>query len=210
MPSNWISIHPGLNARTVAYLHEKNRERVVTFAQKILLGKSEFRALLEVYDLLLAPIAFGYYFMGRFFFAKTYYASKDCNQCDLCVKACPVKAIIKVDQRPFWTFNCESCMKCMGSCPEKAIETGHGVFIGYSLIFSMFIIVPFFKYFNLYFFQIENGLLKNLVESLLFLMFFAVWYRIVHWSMRFKIIERIIVYTSFTKYKFWGQRYKAL
>ena len=126
MPSNWISIHPGLNDRTVKYLHKKNKERVGVFAQKIIQGKSYFKALLEVYDLLLAPIALGYFVAGRFFLAKTFYASRDCNNCDLCIKSCPVRAIIKVDNRPFWTFNCESCMKCMSSCPEKAIETGHG------------------------------------------------------------------------------------
>ncbi len=31
MPSNWISLHPGLNDRTVKYLHEKSRERVDGF-----------------------------------------------------------------------------------------------------------------------------------------------------------------------------------
>jgi len=210
MPSNWISLHPGLNHRTVKYLHGKNKEKVEAFARKILSGKSHFKALLEVYDILIAPIAFGYYFIGRFFFAKTFYASKDCNNCDICIKACPVKAIIKVDQRPFWTFNCESCMKCMGNCPDKAIETGHGFIIAYSLFFSLIFLVGFYKFFGLYFYQIENGLLKILVESLLFLSLLSLWYRMIHWSMRFKIVERIIVFTSFTNYKFWGRRYKAL
>lgn len=210
MPSNWISIHPGLNDRTVKFLHEKNKERVTVFAQKILSGKTYFKALLEVYDIFLFPVALAYYFIGRFFFAKTFYASRDCNNCDVCVKNCPVKAIIKVDKRPFWTFNCESCMKCMGNCPKKAIETGHGYIIGYSLIFSMVIVGLFYKYFGLNFFQIENGLVKMFVESALFLLLLTFWYRIVHWSMQFKTVERIIVYTSFTKYKWWGRRYKAL
>ena len=210
MPSNWISLHPGLNHQTVKYLHEKNKLKVEVFARKILSGKSHFKALIEVYDILLVPIAFGYYFIGRFLFSKTFYASKACNNCDICMKACPVKAIIKVNQRPFWTFNCESCMKCMGNCPEKAIETGHGFIIAYSLFFSLIFLVGFYNYFGLYFYRIENSLLKMLVESLLFLSLLSLWYRIIHWSMRFKIMERIIVFTSFTNYKCWGRRYKAL
>jgi ferredoxin len=210
LPSNWISVHPGLNDRTIKYLHEKNRERVTLFARKILSGKSDFKALREVQDLLIAPVAVLYYFVGRFLLAKTYFASADCNNCDICIKECPVKAIIKVDKRPFWTFNCESCMKCMGNCPKKAIETGHGFIIEYTLIYYGVLLGLFYKYFDLYFFKIDNQLLKFTVETILFLGLLAIWYRIVHYAMRFRIFERIMVYTSLTKFKFWGRRYKAL
>ncbi|MEI6577635.1 MAG: EFR1 family ferrodoxin [Bacteroidota bacterium] len=176
MPSNWISLHPGLNNRTVKYLHEKNKERVVVFAQKILSGKSHFKALLEIYDILLAPIALGYYIVGRFFLAKSFFASGDCDNCDLCIKSCPVKAIIKVDHRPFWTFNCESCMKCMGNCPKRAIETGHGYVIGFSLFFWSVFLAVFNKYWDFYFLQIENSFVKMLVESVLFLSLLVMWY----------------------------------
>jgi len=210
MPSNWISVHPGLNNRTVKYLHEKNRERVRAFAQRVLSGKLYFRALLEVYDILFAPIALGYFFVGRFLFAKTFFASRDCNNCDLCIKACPVQAIIKVDNRPFWTFNCESCMKCMSSCPKKAIETGHGYVAAFVHVFLSVILVLFYKYFEVLFFPIENGLLKMVIESILFIAFIGIWYRLVHWLLRFKALERLTVFTSLTKYKWWGRRYKAL
>jgi len=210
MPSNWISLHPGLNDRTVKYLHEKNKERVTVFAHRIISGKSYFRALLEVYDILFAPIALGYYLVGRFFLAKTFFASHDCNNCDMCIKACPVKAIIKVDNRPFWTFNCESCMKCMSNCPKKAIETGHGYIAAFVNVFYAVILVAFYKYFNTYLFPIENTLFKFILESVLSIAFLAVWYRMVHWLLRFKVLERLTVYTSLTKYKWWGRRYKAL
>lgn len=210
MPSNWISLHPGLNMRTVKYLHEKNKERVEVFARKIVQGKSYFRALLEVYDLMLAPIALAYFVAGRFFLSKTFYASRDCNNCDLCIKSCPVKAIIKVDNRPFWTFNCESCMKCMSSCPKKAIETGHGYIAAFVFLFNAIILVAFYKSLNTYFPHIENGLIKFVVESVLSITFIGIWYRIIHWLLRNKLFEQITVYTSLTKYKWWGRRYKAL
>ncbi|MFZ4401389.1 MAG: EFR1 family ferrodoxin [Bacteroidales bacterium] len=210
MPSNWISVHPGLNDRTVKFLHEKNKERVEKFANKIMQGKSHFKHLLEVYDILFTPIAVAYYLAGRFFLAKSYFASADCDNCGLCIKACPVKGVKLVENRPFWTFNCESCMKCMSNCPRKAIETGHGYIIAGMYVFLTVILVLFYKYFNAWFFPIENNLLKMVIESALSIAYIGIWYRLVHWLLQFKVLERITVYTSLTKYKCWGRRYKAL
>jgi ferredoxin len=211
LPSNWISVHPGLNERTVKYLHERNQEKVYRFARKVLNRGSDFRSMYEIIqDTLVAPISLGYHFIGRFLFAKTYYASADCDNCDLCIKACPVKAIKKVDGRPFWTFNCESCMRCMSNCPKKAIETGHGYLLVIALLSSLVFTGLFYRYFKLLFFDVEHTFLGFVLESVLFLGILAIWYRILHYAMRIKFIERMIVYTSLTKYKFWGRRYKAL
>lgn len=211
LPSNWISIHPGLNARTVKYLHEKNKVKVSAFANRVFSGKSDFHAMIEIIqDLLVSPITLGYYFIGRFIFAKSFYASRDCNNCDLCIKGCAMKAIIKIDNRPFWTFNCESCMKCMGNCPKRAIETGHSFIIGYLIVISSIVMALFYKYFNQLFFPIENEVVKFMIESVLSISLMGLFYRLIHYLMRFKFFERFIVYTSLTKYKFWGPRYKAL
>jgi ferredoxin/flavodoxin len=211
LPSNWISVHPGLNERTVKYLHERNQEKVYRFARNVFAGGSDFRGLYEIIqDALVAPISLGYYFMGRFLFAKTYFASADCDNCGLCIKSCPVKAIKKVDNRPFWTFNCESCMHCMSNCPKRAIETGHGYILVFSLLFSLLLSGLFYKYFAELFFDIKNTFTGFVISSALFLAMLAVWYRAIHFAMRLRFVERLIVYTSFTKYKFWGRRYRAL
>ncbi|MBK6967087.1 MAG: EFR1 family ferrodoxin [Bacteroidales bacterium] len=209
MPSNWISVHPGLNDRTVKFLHEKNKERVEKFAHKIMQGKSHFKHLIEVYDILLAPIALGYYLAGRFFLAKTYYASADCDNCGLCIKACPVKGVKMIGNRPFWTFNCESCMKCMSNCP-KSHRNRSWIYFRRCPCFPLSYLVLFYKYFNAWFFPIENAMLKIVVESVLLVAFIGIWYRLVHWLLRYKVPERLTVYTSLTKYKWWGRRYKAL
>jgi len=211
MPSNWISVHPGLNERTVKYLHEKNKERVTAYADKILSGGSSFKAVREIIiDLLISPVSFLYYFAGRFVFAKTYFASAACNNCDICIRGCPVKAIIKVDRRPFWTFNCESCMKCMGNCPKKAIETAHGFIIGIMFVNSSLLIGLFYFWFDYFLFPINNEIVRSIVETLLLLATLGISYRIIHYCMRFRRVERLMVYTSLTKYKWWGRRYKAL
>ena len=210
LPSNWVSLHPGLNERTVQFLHKRNKLKVQTIVSKILSGKSDFRSFREIIqDTLLAPIALGYYFAGRFMLAKTFYASADCDNCGLCEKQCPVKAIISVDKRMFWTFNCESCMKCMSNCPKRAIETAHGFIVGW-LVLASVLLGLLFQIMDTTVFKIENELLFSIVKTMLTLAFLALGYRLVHYLMRFSFFERMMVYTSLTKYRFWGRRYKAL
>jgi ferredoxin len=211
LPSNWISLHPGLNDRTVKFLYEKNQLKVNAFLAETLAGKRSFRkASMElVQDIAIAPVALLYYFIGRFYISKTFYASHKCNNCGLCIKACPVKAIVKIDKRPFWTFHCESCMKCIGNCPEKAIEVGHGFIIAFTVFYSTVILVLFYKYFNQFFFKLDNYWLQFVIEPLLLIVFLSFAYRIFHWLLRFKFFEKIILYSSLTHYKFWGNRYKA-
>jgi len=210
LPSNWISVHPGLNDRTVKYLHERNKLRVTKFANKTLEGGKDFRSLREIIqDILISPISVGYYFVGRFFMAKTYYASTACNNCNLCVNQCPVHAIKIVDNRPFWTFHCESCMHCMSYCPHKAIETAHGAIIGFVLLFSLIVWSAFELHFrNL--FQLDNAVANFVVQSGLLLGLLAIWYRTLHYLLRYKWFNKFITFTSLTFYKFWGRRYRAL
>ena len=211
LPSNWISLHPGLNGRTIKYLHEKNKERVAKFASSFFAGKKNYKVYFEIIqDMICAPVSIGYYFIGRFVLAKTFYASDDCNDCDICIKGCPVKAIKKIDNRPYWTFKCESCMKCMGNCPKKAIETAHGLIAVVSVVYSLVFSTLFYKYFTLFFFEITNGFARFIIGNLIFIGMLFLGYRFIHYCMRFRFVERMMVYTSLTKFRFWGRRYKAL
>jgi ferredoxin len=210
LPSNWISLHPGLNDQTVLFLHQKNKERVMQYARSILLGKRSFKAVREiVQDLAITPIAVGYYFIGRFFLAKTFYASEHCNACALCIKSCPVKAIIIKNKRPYWTFKCESCMQCMSYCPKKAIETAHGFAMGVWLTASWVLIPLFYRLLNNYV-VIHNGLLRYMLRMTVFFIIMAAIYRMVHFMMKYRIVQKIMEYSSLTRYKWWGKRYKAL
>jgi ferredoxin len=211
LPSNWIFIHPGLNERVVKYLHDKNKEKIAVFAQKIFLGKSDFKCLREiVQDFLVAPIAILYYCIGRFFLSKTYYASSECDNCGICIKNCPVKAIIEVDKRPFWTYRCESCMRCMGNCPKKAIETAQGFAFGIWALYTFALLTAFYKYAPLFLLPLENRAAIFLIKTVIFLSATMLGYRLMHYLLRFKWFEKIVIYTSFTKYRFWGRRYRAL
>ena len=106
LPSNWISIHPGLKQKVVLSIMQRCKKISETFALRMLSGKKDFRALFDIIqDLLITPIAFAYYLVGRFVFAKSFYADRKCIQCDKCINECTIGAITKVDHRPFGLTN---------------------------------------------------------------------------------------------------------
>ncbi len=207
LPSNWISLHPGLNDSSVKAIYKKRKEDTNRFAEKILSGRRSYKPLFEmVFDLLVLPIAVAYYLAGRFVLTKTFVASSRCTGCGLCVKKCPVNAIKIVDGRCFWTLSCESCMCCMNICPERAIETAHGFIAVCAVVFYLWILKLFYGFTGI---VISNVLLRMAVGTILFFVFVSISYLIIHLLMRFPFFEKIIAYTSLTRYKFW-RRYRPL
>jgi ferredoxin len=211
LPSNWISLHPGLNRKTIAFLHNKMEIRVVRNASLMLEGRKIFPFLLKEFipDLILSPVSLTYYFIGRFVFSKTFIASWNCNKCKKCVESCPVKAIRLVDTRPYWTFKCESCMRCMSFCPEGAIQTSHGSFTVFAILISILFEPLMYRSLQYFLIDVQSGLLKFILETVSFLLLLLAWYRIIHYLMRYRFFNNLIVYSSLTKYKFWGKRYRA-
>ncbi len=214
LPSNWISLHPAIEKAGTEIIYSKQKLKVAGFAGKILTGKPVYRALYDiVQDAIISPFTFGYLLMGRFFFSKSYFASRECNLCMVCLNECPVKAISVVDDRMFWASKCESCMHCMNICPKHAIETPHGFLIAFFYIFSITIsagIASLITNFNAgkYFSWMRNDFIKFMLTSAVVLPFYFMTYRIMHFLMRFRVIERIMTLTSLTHLKYWG-RYKA-
>lgn len=207
MPSNWISLHPALNERTVKFIHQKNYERVKKHADKIFSGRKNFLALRDIIqDLLIAPVSLGYYLVGRFAFAKTFYASYKCDDCGVCIEQCPVKAIEKINNHPYWTFRCESCMKCMNSCPKRAIETAHGLFITTIFLISTLsslILTPLLPE------NFFNDSIRFIIVNSVFVALLGVLYKAQHLFVKKNFVGKLIALTSLTHYKFWG-RYKSI
>jgi Pyruvate/2-oxoacid:ferredoxin oxidoreductase delta subunit/flavodoxin len=207
MPSNWISIHPALRENAVKFIHKKNYSRVKKHSEKIFSGSNNFLAFRDlIQDILIAPVSLAYFLVGRFAFAKTFYASYKCDNCDICIKQCPVKAIEKINNHPYWTFNCESCMKCMNSCPKRAIETAHGLFI-ITIFFistlSSIILTPLLPE------NVLNDLIRFIIVNSVFIAFLWILYKAQHLLIGRKSIGKLISLTSLTYYKFWG-RYKSI
>ncbi len=85
LPSNWISFHPGVKEMVVASIYARCKRITVSFADKILSGKRVYTAFRDIIqDLLVSPVSIGYFFVGRFILAKSFYATSACDNCDLC------------------------------------------------------------------------------------------------------------------------------
>lgn len=215
LPSNWIILHPGLKQEVIKSIYSRCNTKVEQFANSLLNGKSKYKALISLpIDLLIAPIAVGYYFIGRFFLAKTLVASDDCNQCGICIKQCPVSAIKMVKETPFWTYKCESCMRCINNCPQRAIETAHGfvaliLYVAYGLaIPAIFLMLKKYQISEPNEPSVFLGYLWSIFEWLIFIIIVFIGYRILYYFMQFKSLNRIVTYSSLSKYKFW-RRYHS-
>jgi ferredoxin len=215
LPSNWISLHPGLNKDAIEAIYIRRKKQAEEFALRLLAGKKDFRALLDlIQDVLITPISFLYYFFGRYMLAKTFIASSKCNTCLQCIEECPVQAIRLVDNRPYWSHKCESCMHCMNLCPRQAIETAHGFITGVFILVNSVILLHIYKIANVS--QTVADIIKipggsyiiDLFEMLILMLVLFAAYRLVHYLMRFKFFDRLVVYTSLTKLKFW-KRYRV-
>ncbi len=206
LPSNWISLHPGLKEKVVISIHQRCKRITESFAKIIFSGRKNYSALYEIpIDLLLIPISLGYYFIGRFILAKTFYASSTCDNCMICIEHCPVKAIKLIQKRPFWSYRCESCMKCINNCPKRSIETAHGYIIGAIILFYTTILFFIYNYLTGDVIEeiLANSIIRVIFESIFLFLFIIISYRIVHYLRRFKLVDWIIINTSLTKYKFW-------
>lgn len=215
LPSNWISLHPGLKQKVVNSLAEHWKTKITLFTDKLLAGeRSYLPALISLpFDLLVVPLAFGYYFLGRFVIAKTFYATDKCDNCMLCVKACPTRSLVMKDNRPYWKASCESCMHCMNYCPQRAIEVSHNWLI--PLIWVMVAVVN--PWISQQVMQLTREFIpslellgraaaKILQWSVLFAVFCLVYY-LIHYLMHFLFFRKFMRYTSISRFAFW-RRYR--
>jgi len=207
LPSNWISLHPGVRREVISSIYDHWEINVRSFARKILSGKRVWRGLYSwPLDVALVPVALGYYLGGRFFLSKTFAAGTDCNLCGLCIKECPTGSIKIVDGRPYWKLTCESCMKCINRCPEKAIQTTHGLAVAFWLIISSLFGVIFPAIVRIGGIN-QDAIWWKIIEQLLQfgVLIASVWacYLIIHYIQRFKPFRYMIEFTSLSRFGFW-------
>jgi len=211
MPSNWISVHPGLRQKVIKSIVKRCKYMTMRFADKLLAGKKVNRGLYDLpIDILISPIAIGYYLYGRFILSKTFIATDDCNQCRICEKECPVDAISMRNGMPYWSYNCESCMHCMNACPQRAIETPHAyTALVWWLAFSL-IPVLILKYLPNAsdFTDLQSEAIYKLLQFVLGGLIIFGAYKVLHALMKFRAFNNLVAYTSLTRYAFW-RRYKG-
>lgn len=209
LPSNWISLHPGLKPKVIDSMVDHYKKLVHGFGEKVFSGKRTYLRALVLFplDILVAPIAVAYYFVGRFVLAKTFVANFNCDNCGICYTQCPTKSIVVKDGRPYWKFTCESCMHCMNYCPKRAIETAHSFVLIIILLLSL-LLKPFvnewldvlFKQYNI---TGISELIRTVIQWAVTVGGFGIGYALLHYLMRFPFVSKLVTYTTFTYWRFW-------
>lgn len=205
LPSNWISAHPGLSDNAINQIVQRRKLQLFKFAEKLFSKGKSFNYKFFLYfplDIALTPITLGYYFCGRYIFAKSFYASADCNDCRLCVESCPTESVIILGNRPFWKYSCESCMRCISICPNKSIQTAHSFVIPTLYLNSLIPVAA--AIFNLWGLNLQSGFLGNVAFTIInWLLTFSVMviaYKIFSLLIKIKFINKFFEYTSLTRY----------
>jgi ferredoxin len=208
MPSNWLSLHPGLKPGSVAGIIHRAKKKGTRFMETIVAGDRHFpmgSIVQLLFGLLLLPISIGYLLVGRFFLAKLFFANYHCNGCGICVDNCPNRAVRMwgtKNPRPYWTFSCESCMRCMGYCPKKAVEAGHS--LGLLLYFITSIPVGVF-FLNMLgqrlpgVADLSHTWVNWLLQYPYILLSMYLCYLLVTLLIRISIINKVFTWTTFTR-----------
>ena len=214
LPSNWISLHPGLTPSAVSSLVEHCRKKIDRYAAVLFSGGRTYRGLISIpIDLAVSPVALGYFLVGRFWLAKMYMAISSCDGCGVCANHCPMNALLMKSGRPFWTFHCESCMRCINICPRRAIQVSHiftalSAYCLYGILFPMSVALAARYDSAAASVMMSQSELIGLLRAWIILSAMFLAYRLVQRLARFHLFNFLFAGLSITRLPFW-RRYLA-
>lgn len=204
MPSNWISFHPGLTPEASKAIIKRADIKTEKFIKGLLAGRKMWYSMNNLYEIicaiLLLPVSILFLLIGRFYLAKIFFANNDCNRCGICVKNCPVKAVVfkGKDKWPYWRYNCESCMRCMAFCPERAIEASHSWAV--ILYFILTTPVAYYAIAHFSFLSDISGFTAFMANIIYVYMALFLSYMIFNYLTRIPIINTFFTYTTLTHF----------
>ena len=128
-PDNWTQFTNPCKPEEISEIFKVGESEVQSFAEKFIANRKDlyrcgFGNIIWSY---IISYLFGY--VGRRALGKFYIADEHCTNCEICVKSCPVSAIKKSKEKPWWGTTCEDCNRCINICPEKAIQVSLPLFI---------------------------------------------------------------------------------
>jgi ferredoxin len=204
-PGNWHLLYPAHGPKKTQELMDRCRPVVERFFDRLCQGKRSLRPVWELpIALAWVPLVAVYMVFARFLLAKGFMATSACTRCGLCVQKCPTRSLRLRDGRPYWAYTCESCMRCLSLCPKGAVTIAH-----------CFIVPMMCFYFALYrprvyglFAAYQDRLppmvvhLRVLIVQLFcfasFLVILWAAYALWHPLLRFRWINKLFAFTSFT------------
>ncbi|HPG50812.1 MAG TPA: EFR1 family ferrodoxin [Spirochaetota bacterium] len=214
LPSNWISLHPGLTDHAVSVLVEHCKKKTGKYAEALFSGGRALQGLISLpFDLAVSPVAVGYLFVGHFWLAKMYMASSDCDGCAICANSCPMNALVMKNGRPYWTFHCESCMRCINICPKKAIQVSYvftavSAYLLYGVLFPAAVMLAAQYNETAASFITSASYGAGFIRAWIILSVMFLLYRLVLRLTRFKPFELVFARFTPTSFRFW-RRYLA-
>lgn len=107
MPSNWTSLHWGLNEEHISAILRAANVKATDFAERILDGRSQLTGWLPLaFGLLVAPVSLLYLLLARPLLGKLFFVDERCTSCGLCAQHCPVAAVHMIGSEPrtpYWS-----------------------------------------------------------------------------------------------------------
>jgi Pyruvate/2-oxoacid:ferredoxin oxidoreductase delta subunit len=215
MPSNWITVHPGLNESHVGHFLDRGKNKIQKFAEDLVDGKRRILSLDNLFELLcglaLLPVSSGYLLFGRPLFAKLFFANERCDGCGVCATHCPEGAIrMKAGGAwPYWTLDCESCMRCMNLCPKRAIEAGHSLGVLLNLAAGIPVAAMLVAFAARQWpaaAVLGAGLPSFALNYLWYLLALVAVYALLFQAMRWRPLRLFFAYSTLTR---WFRRYRA-
>jgi Pyruvate/2-oxoacid:ferredoxin oxidoreductase delta subunit len=124
-PNNWIHMmNPPEEADQFGII-DKGDRMALDFAASFAREEHRLFKSGRIVNFITGFLAVVFALIGSRYFGKCYIADRRCNQCGICVKACPVNTISLLGmtrKQPYWNFRCQGCARCINLCPEHAIQ----------------------------------------------------------------------------------------
>jgi Pyruvate/2-oxoacid:ferredoxin oxidoreductase delta subunit len=202
MPVNWLAVHWGMNKAHAEYFYAKAQKELSVLISKLNSGKRIYKSIPSwIIGILLLQVSFMYVIFARLMLAKIMFADETCNNCGICEKYCPYKAIKMLggkNKKPYWTFSCESCERCIAYCPKKSIQAGHSyLFLLYWFFYGVlgFIPVKIAADYGIF----KTGLWAMALSIGYTLAFYYIGYWILNLLSRTALFAWLFSHTTFTK-----------
>lgn len=120
MPSNWVITYDDSMTKQLCTTAEKKASHMS--ADLIDAKRRQYNPGIFI-KLLSTGLAYMEKNHGSRAFGSSLRVDALCNQCELCVRNCPVNNINTTDRTVSFGDNCMGCMRCIYRCPKEAITS---------------------------------------------------------------------------------------